>query len=144
MSQLAESWQEWRMAKSELFKVCKTGFAESMEIPLPGPEFERFELATGDFVEWKIVPVPIGKAVVFHSHGKCSMPLHAHESSEVLHVISGKLAVVVEAETTILSPGDTHLIHAGLAHSAYYIEPGETLCIWPALSSERMTVDVLA
>ena len=144
MSQLAESWQQWRMTKSELFAVCKTGFAQSMEVPLPSDDFERFNLAQGDFVEWKSVPVPVGKAVIFKAHGKCSMPLHAHESSEVLHVLSGKLAIVVEAETTILDAGETHVTKAGLAHSAYYIEPGETLCHWPALEADRMTVDVLA
>ena len=132
------------MTKSALFAVCKQGFSESLEIPLPGPDYERFTLAQGDFVEWKSVPVPVGKAVIFNAHGACSMPLHAHESSEILHVLSGKLAIVVEAETTILGPGESHLTKPGVAHSAYYVEPGRTLCHWPALDSDRMTVDVLA
>lgn len=132
------------MAKASLFQVCKTRFAESQSIRLPGEEYERFPLSEGDFTEWKSVPVPVGKAVVFKVHGACSMPLHAHESPEVLHLLSGKLAIVVEAETTILSPGETHLTPPGKAHSAYYIEPGKCVCHWPALKSDSLEVDVLA
>lgn len=144
MPELAESWEKWRMAKSSLFQVCKTTFARSLTVPLPSDQFERFELSTGDFCEWKSVPSGVGKAVMFRAHGKCSMPLHAHESSEILHLVSGKLAIVVEAETFILHPGDTHVTKAGKAHSAYYIEPGDCLCIWPAVEADKMEIDVLA
>ena len=144
MPQLGRSWDEWRMAKSSLFQVCKKGFDQSLSVPLPGEDYERFELSTGDFTEWKSVSVPIGKAVMFRANGACSMPLHSHESPEILHLLSGKLAIVVEAETTILNPGESHVTKAGKAHSAYYIEPGECFCHWPALESDRMTIDVLA
>lgn len=144
MSEMSKAWEQWRMAKSSLFQVCRTGFDQSLSIPLPGEHYERFALSTGDFTEWKSVSVPVGKGVMFRASGKCSMPLHAHDSSEILHLVSGKLAIVVEAETFILHPGDSHVTKAGKAHSAYYIEPGECLCIWPSLDSDRMEIDVLA
>jgi mannose-6-phosphate isomerase-like protein (cupin superfamily) len=128
----------------ELERVALENFGNSITVDLPGEQYERFMLSKGAFCEWKSAPCDVGRAVMFKAHGETAMGSHKHESPEILIVKSGELVVRVAGVPHTLKAGDTITTEAGQEHSAHYIEPGETLCIWPALSSERMTVDVLA
>ena len=46
-----------------------------------------------------------------------STPLHVHEESEGLHVLSGALAVFVGSDTVRLGTGETYLAPAGVPHA---------------------------
>jgi len=127
-----------------LRQVALENIGRSITVDLPGDEYECFMLSEGAFTEWKSVPCDVGRAVMFRASGETAMRSHKHESPEILIVKSGELVVRVAGVPHTLKAGDTITTEAGQEHSAHYIEPGETLCIWPALSSERMTVDVLA
>jgi mannose-6-phosphate isomerase-like protein (cupin superfamily) len=52
--------------------------------------------------------------------------LHRHEGAELIYVLSGKLAVRVEDEETILSAGDAMYFDSGAAHS--YRRHGRSGC----------------
>ena len=138
------SWlHRWKMAKSELHRVARERFSTPFVMELPGEEWERFTASQGCFTEWRSVEHPFGRAVVFRSNGECAMPLHFHDSGELLYVRSGKLSVMVEATEHVLNAGDSHYTPPGVAHSAHYIEAGECFCVWPGMTADSMQIDIL-
>lgn len=128
----------------ELERVALETHGSSITVDLPGEQYERFMLSKGDFCEWKSVPCDVGKAVMFNAHGETAMGSHRHESPEILIVKSGELVVRIAGVPHTLKAGDTITTEAGQEHSAHYVKPGQTLCIWPALEADSLTVDVLA
>jgi quercetin dioxygenase-like cupin family protein len=127
-----------------LRQVALEKIGKSISVDFPGAEYECFPLSEGAFTEWKTVPCDIGRAVMFRASGEAAMRSHKHESPEVLIVKSGELVIRVGGVPHTLKAGDTITTQPGEEHSAHYVKPGECLCIWPALDSDRMTVDVLA
>ena len=136
--------QRVRFMAGELERVALEKYGSSIDVELPGAEYERFMLSEGAFCEWRTIPCEIGRAVIFKAHGETAMRSHRHASPEILIVKSGELVVRIAGVPYTLKAGDTITTPAGEQHSAHYVEPGETVCIWPGMDSDRMTVDVLA
>ena len=133
-----------RFMAGELERVALERNGSSVTVDLPGEDYERFQLSKGAFCEWKSAPSDVGKAVMFKAHGQTAMGSHRHESPEILIVKSGELVVRIAGVPHTLKAGDTITTEAGQEHSAHYVQPGETLCIWPALDGGSLTVDVLS
>jgi quercetin dioxygenase-like cupin family protein len=127
-----------------LRQVALEKIGRSITAELPGEEYECFPLSEGAFTEWKSIPTTVGKAVLFRASGPTAMRSHKHNSPEVLIVKSGELVVRIAGIPHTIKAGDTISTQAGQEHSAHYLTAGECLCIWPALDSDRMTIDVLA
>jgi transcriptional regulator with XRE-family HTH domain len=53
--------------------------------------------------------------------------LHRHEGAELIYVISGKLAVRIDEDETILGPGDAMYFDSGAPHS--YRRHGRSACV---------------
>jgi transcriptional regulator with XRE-family HTH domain len=53
--------------------------------------------------------------------------LHRHEGAELIYVLSGKLAVRVDDDETILGPGDAMYFDSGAPHS--YCRHGRSACV---------------
>jgi quercetin dioxygenase-like cupin family protein len=74
-------------------------------------------------------PVTESKINAFYTEFPADAPpsdLHRHEGAELIYVLSGKLAVRVEDEETILSAGDAMYFDSGAAHS--YRRHGRSGC----------------
>ncbi len=72
-------------------------YFESLDFPVTDREMEAF------FAE-------------FPRGAKAAEP-HSHEGTELIYVLSGKLAVDVEGNETVLSEGDAICFDSGIAHS---------------------------
>ena len=74
-------------------------------------------------------PVTERKIDAFHAEFPPDAPpseLHRHEGAELIYVLSGKLAVRVDEEETILGPGDAMYFDSGAPHS--YRRHGRSAC----------------
>ena len=74
-------------------------------------------------------PVTERKIDAFHAEFPPEGPpseLHRHEGAELIYVLSGKLAVRVDDDETILSPGDAMYFDSGAPHS--YRRHGRSAC----------------
>jgi transcriptional regulator with XRE-family HTH domain len=79
------------------------------------------------FFESLYYPVSDAKIIAFHAefprHGAASEP-HQHDGAELIYVLGGKLAIVVEEKETILSAGDAMYFDSGAAHT--YCQRGKS------------------
>lgn len=74
-------------------------------------------------------PVTDSKISAFHAEFPADAPpseLHRHEGAELIYVLTGKLAVRVDDEETILGPGDAMYFDSAAAHS--YRRHGRSAC----------------
>src|SRR3712207_1850956 len=74
-------------------------------------------------------PVTESKINAFYAEFPPDAPpsdLHRHEGAELIYVLSGKLAVSVDEEETILGPGDAMYFDSGAPHS--YRRHGRSAC----------------
>lgn len=136
--------QRVRFMAGNLERVALESFGQSITVPLPGEEFERFMLSEGAFCEWKSLQCPAGKTVLFKAHGPTAMASHKHTSPEILIALSGELVVRIAGVPYTLKAGDTITTQPGQEHSAHYLTAGECLCIWPGMKEEALTIDILA
>jgi quercetin dioxygenase-like cupin family protein len=62
------------------------------------------------------------------------LPEHRHDHEEVFHVLEGRLTVSLDGEETMLGPGDTVMIPAGVSHLSYTAEGDEAslLAVMPS------------
>jgi quercetin dioxygenase-like cupin family protein len=125
-------------------QVALEKIGKSISVEFPGDHYEGFPLSEGAFTEWKSVPVPVGKAVMFRASGEAAMRSHKHASPEILVVKSGELVIRIGGVPHTLKAGDTITTQPGQEHSAHYVKPGECFCHWPSVEADKMEIDVLA
>src|SRR5215211_2606743 len=89
----------------------------------PGADQPAYFFESLDF------PVTERKIEAFYAEFPAEAPpseLHRHEGAELIYVVSGKLAVRVDEEETILGPGDAMYFDSAAAHS--YRRHGRAAC----------------
>ena len=105
-------------------RVAVVRKADRLRLPdRPGADPPAYLFESLDF------PVTERKIDAFHAEFPPDAPpseLHRHEGAELIYVLSGKLAVRVDEEETILGPGDAMYFDSGAPHS--YRRHGRTAC----------------
>lgn len=114
--------------------------ARTIEIPLPGPDYEPFILSQGCPVYWRSEPISQGRLVRFKATGPASIGLHYHEVPEVITAAAGILHYSVGGASRALIPGETFTAQPHELHSAEFRAPGEALAHWPALDSDLLDI----
>jgi quercetin dioxygenase-like cupin family protein len=57
------------------------------------------------------------------------LPSHTHDHEEVSHVLSGRWTVSIDGEETVLGPGDTVVIPAGITHGSFTRDGDEAVLL---------------
>ena len=113
-----------------------------LDLPLPGPDYERFHLSTGDPVLWRSEETSQGKKVRFRAlgPGKSIIGYHEHRSAEILIAESGVLFYGVGGEKRALLPRETYTSQPHQLHYAEFQGPGEATVQWPDLEGDSIDV----
>ena len=105
-------------------RVAVVRKADRLRLPdRPGADPPAYLFESLDF------PVTESKINAFYAEFPADAPpsdLHRHEGAELIYVLSGKLAVRVDDQETILSAGDAMYFDSGAAHS--YRRHGRSGC----------------
>ena len=78
-------------------------------------------------------PLPPGSVLagelsvtMFEWHG--AFPPHQHEEQETIHVMHGRIEVVVEGRTHVLGAGESITLGARVSHHGHTLEPSLLVC----------------
>lgn len=134
--------QRFRQAIRGVYGVLK-GYSQSFSAKLPGREWEPFDPIEGGPCQWRQVDSLVGRAVEFKSMGPRKMPLHFHDSPEIVVCTHGQVEFTVEGYSHTLKAGDVINIEGSQVHSARFIGLATVVVWWTKVESEFLDIQVL-
>lgn len=127
---------------TSLAKAVRSDEPVMYPITLPGPTYEKFELADGTEVLWRSEPCEQGKLVRYLIEGPCFIGWHFHEIAEIVTTVRGVLTYEVSGEKVTLEAGQSFSADADAIHSARFEAPGEALVHWPELTTDQLLIGI--